>query len=151
MLVIYIDLFSLHDPCQRSQAFFITETIVGFPFLYQFSGILQIQSLGLPLALYIWAHAAVQIRTFIMYQSCFTQCPVDDVHRTLHKTFLICILYTQNKLPARMLRNQVSIQRRPQVPHMHTACGAGSKSGSDLFHVNSPFLWEPAVSALPPL
>ena len=110
MLVVYGDLFSFHNlrfqPCK---AFLVAETVIGFPFFNQFSGIFQINAGLLPLRLYVRPDAPVFVRPFIVDKPGLFQRPVDNIHSPFHKPFLISILNTENKISALMLGDQVGI------------------------------------------
>ncbi len=92
MLIIYIDFLPGDRSGQCRQPVLIAETIIGLSLIDQLSGIFQIKSLLLPVALHVRSHTAVLIRPLIMHQSRLLQRTVDNIYRPLHITFLICIL-----------------------------------------------------------
>ncbi len=133
MLVIDIDLLARNGSGQARKPFLVTEAIISLALLNQLFRIFQIDTALLPLALHIGAHAAILVRSLIVHKPRLFQGPVNDIHGALHKTLLIGILNTQDKIPALMFGDQICIQSRPQIPHMHPPGGARRKSCS-YFH-----------------
>ena len=110
MLIIYNNLFSCYFLLQGFQTLLVTKTVIRFSFFHQFLCIFQINSGGHSLALYIWSISFVLIRSLVVSKSCLCQGTVDNVNRPFHKTFLIGIFDSQNKISALMLGNEELIQ-----------------------------------------
>ena len=115
MLVIYADLFAVlaDSRPKRIQPFFGAEAVVCFALLNQLFRIFQVDAGLLAFRLYIGAHAAVLVRTFIMDKPGLLECTVNDIHRAFHESALIGIFNTQHKIAALMLCDEVGIQRSP--------------------------------------
>ena len=113
MLVIMADhdVSGLHF--QTVQAVLIAEAVVSFPFVNEFFGIFQIDSLGLSFTLDIRTDSSVFIRAFIMAQSCFFQRVIDNLFRAFLFSYLIRILNSQDEITAGMAGDQIRIQRGP--------------------------------------
>ena len=110
MLVIDRD-FLACDCCPKAlKTLLITEAVICLSLVDKLLCILHIDALCHTLTLHIRTASAILVRSLIMDKSCFLKSPVDDINSTLHLTYLICILYTQNKITALMLCDQVSIQ-----------------------------------------
>ena len=120
---------------QRVQAFLGAETIVRLPFPDQLLRIGLIEILAL--ALDIGAIISANIRALVVLQAHLVERPVDHIDCALHQTFLIGILNAQHKLAAHGLGNQIFVQRRTQISHMHKPCGARRKPCSHCLVLHS--------------
>ena len=130
MLVIGHDLLAVHRCLQGVKPVLGAEAVVCLPLLDQLFGVLQIDTRALSLTLDIGAHASFLVRSLVVDQACFLQGTVDDLCGSLHIPLLVRILDPKQKIAPFMLRNQVRVESRPKIPHMHPACGAWRVPGS---------------------
>ena len=133
VLVIHVDLLARNRTGEGGKALLIAEAVIGLSLFDQLFGIFQIDALLLTFALHIGAHAAVLVRSLVMDESRLLKGSVDDVHGSLHISFLVRILNAQDEIAAFMLGDQIRIQRGTQISHMHSARGTGCKTCS-YFH-----------------
>ena len=99
---------------------FLTEAAIGTAFFHEKIGVLFVHRHTF--ALDIRCYRATDIRTLIVFEMAFFHCPVDDIRRTFNQTAAVSILNTENKFSPGMPGNQIGIQRRAQVAHVHIAC-----------------------------
>ena len=108
----------------------LTEAAVGMSFLHQKLGILAVE--GAPLGLHIGANGAAHIRTLVVLQVALGHGLVDHVHRAFHEASLVGVLDAQQELAIAVPGDQVGVERRAQVAHMHIPRGRGGKTGAHL-------------------
>ena len=81
-----------------------------------------------------------------MLEMALAQRLVDHVHRALDKAALVGVFDAQQELAARMAGDEIGIERRAQVAHVHVAGGRRGEAGAHLavrdarFHLVKPFL-----------
>ncbi len=121
MLVIVHDLLAVHRGLQTLQPLLGAEAVIGLSALHKLLGILPIDICGNTLGLHIGAAVTGLIRALIRNQSCIGQCTVDQLNRALHQSSLVGILDPQQEIAALVLGNKVSIERCPQISHMHSS------------------------------
>ena len=57
---------------------------------------------------------------------------VDHVHRALNEAALVGVLDAQQEFAAGVARNEIGIERRAQIAHVHIARGRGGKARAHL-------------------
>ena len=114
------------------QALLCAETVIS---LALFNQLLCIRTIGLQtLTLYIRSVRPAGIRTLVMLQSHPAQGAVYNVHRALHQTLLVGVLYSQHKLPALAFGGQIRVKACTQVAHMHEPRWAWGESCPYITH-----------------
>ncbi len=114
---------------QTFEPFLRAEAVVGVPLSYQLLGVFPVNPRLHPLGLHIGPDASVPVRTFVIVKARFLQRAVDDIHRALHIALLIGVLDPKHENAPGMPGNQIRIQSRAKISHMHLPRGTGCKSG----------------------
>ena len=101
---------------------------------------------GAALGLHIGADGAADIRALVVVEVTFLERLVDHVHRALDQAALVGVLDAQQELAVRVARDEIGIERRAQIAHVHVSRGGGCKARAHLavrdarFHFIKPFL-----------
>ena len=77
---------------------------------------------------------AADVGSFVVVESRFPERTVNNLHRSVHITLEVRVLYAQNEFTAVFTRKKPCVKRGPQAPYMQITRGTGRKSRSYSFH-----------------
>ena len=118
---------------ERIEPFFGAEAVVRFAFAHQLLGVRAVHPE--PFALDVGAVGAADVGAFVVAQADGAQRIVYHLFRAVHIALAVGVFDPQDKLAALRPGNQIFIQRRTQVAHVHKSGGAGRKPGTNFFHL----------------
>ena len=108
-LVIDGDFLVSHHSLHTFQFFFFAETAVRVSLIDQLLRVFLIDTLRLTFTLYIGAHSAILVGTFVMHKAGSLHGTIDNIHGSFHQTFLVGILDPEDKVSSLMLGDQICI------------------------------------------
>ena len=109
VLVIDGDFLPVDHLLQGLEALRRAEAVIGFALVDELPCILHVESALYPLGLHIRADRPAKVRRLVRNKTGLADRVVDDVHGALEFPLLVRVLDPENKIPALVLRNEVSV------------------------------------------
>ena len=116
----------------------LAEAVIGAALFHQQLGVLLVHAHAL--ALDVGGHRPADVRPLVVLEMALGHRAVDHVRRAFDQAATVGVFNAEDELSAGMAGDQVCIQCRAQVAHMHVTRGRGGKTGAhfpcgDLFLV----------------